>query len=222
MQGIERALPFVAAWGVWILVALLGGVVWGVWRLGRGRRWLVPAGWGARIASGALIVIAMVLGVGLWFATVGPLGPVLADVRSIRGTVGRPARELEFRLVADDTPRSLGELRGNVVLVNLWATWCPPCREEMPGIDRLQRDYGDRGLVVVTLSNETRERLLAFSAQHPLGTLNAYATDLGWLEVPGRPVTLVIDRAGVVRECIIGARSYHDFETLVTKYLQRA
>ena len=126
--------------------------------------------------------------------------------------VNRPAAELAYRAVSDDVPHLLSELRGKVVVLNLWATWCPPCRRELPDVDRLQKTYAGKGLVVVTLSNEERTQLLEFAATHPSSTLNVYTSDLGWLEVDGRPLSLVIDREGVVRSCFIGARSYAEFE----------
>jgi len=130
-------------------------------------------------------------------------------------------RAADFTLTdLDGNEWTLRALRGKVVLVNLWATWCPPCRKELPEIDRLQKAYADRGLVVVTLSDEERARLLKFSAEHPLTTLNVYASELGWLNVGGRPLSMVIDRGGVVRECIIGGRSYAEFEAKVAKYLE--
>jgi len=146
--------------------------------------------------------------------------PMLDQVRYITGTVGRPAGDLAFRQVADDAPRRLGELRGKVVLVNLWATWCPPCRKELPEIDKLQKAYAGRGLVVVTISDEERDRLQKFAAEHPLSTLNVYAQQLGWIDVGGRPLSMVIDRDGTVRECIIGGRDYAEFEAKVKKYLE--
>lgn len=218
MGPIERALPIIAAWGTWILAGLLAAALLAVWRFGHGRRFLIPARWPARLGSGALLALAVVFA-GALVGLLGPLRPMLDQVRSIRGTLGRPAADLAFRQVADDTPRRLSELRGKVVLVNLWATWCPPCRKELPAIDRLHRSYSERGLVVVTLSNEERGRLLKFAADHPLTTLNVYASRLEWLDVEGRPVSVVIDRRGVVRECMIGGRSYAELEQKIRKYL---
>jgi thiol-disulfide isomerase/thioredoxin len=217
-EQIERALPLLAAWGAWIFAALLAAALLGIWRLGRGRRLLVPARWPARFGSAGLFLLALVFGGGIYLL-LGPMRPMLDQVRYIEGTVGRPAGDLGFRQVKDDAPRRLSELQGKVVLVNLWATWCPPCRKELPEIDKLQKAYADRGLVVVTLSDEERARLLEFAAEHPLTTLNVYASELGWLNVGGRPLSLVIDRGGVVRECIIGGRSYAEFEAKVAKYL---
>ncbi|HEY6866762.1 MAG TPA: hypothetical protein VI792_05860, partial [Candidatus Eisenbacteria bacterium] len=66
---------------------------------------------------------------------------------------------------------------------------------------------------------EERDHLRTFAARHPLGTLNVYAPRIDWLDVPGRPISLVIDRDGVVRDCFIGARSYAEFERAVTARL---
>ena len=215
---IERALPFIANYGVWSLAGLIALAALGIWRLGRGRPHRIPARWPGRVGAGLLLLATGLFGGGI-YGLLGPMRPLLDQVRYITGVVGQPARELEFLQVADDAPRSLSEFAGKVVLVNLWATWCPPCRKELPDIDRLQRAYADHGLVVVTLSNEERGKLLAFAAQHPLHTLNVYASQLGWVDVPGRPLSLLIDRRGVVRECLIGQRGYSEFEGMVKKYL---
>ncbi len=217
-QMLERALPAVAAWGPAVLSVLIALTLAGVWALGRGRPFLVPASWPARVLSAALLSSVLMMGLCL-FVLLGPMRPMLTQVRSITGVVGRPAGDLAFREVADDRPRHLGELRDRVVLLNLWATWCPPCRRELPDVDRLQRAYAERGLVVVTLSSEDRERLLAFGVRHPVSTLNVYTDELGWLDVSGRPVSVLIDRGGTVRECLIGARTYAELEREVVKYI---
>jgi thiol-disulfide isomerase/thioredoxin len=215
---IEHSLPFIARWGAWTLAGLLVLALAGIVRLGRGGSLLVPRRWSARVGSAGLVVLGACLAFGL-YTVLGPLAPVLAQVRSVEVLVGRPVQELSYMKVEDETPARLGDLRGKVVLVNLWATWCPSCRTELPEIDRLQRTYADRGLVVVTLSNEEREPLLRFAAEHPLTTLNVRTADLAWLDVDGRPLSLVIDRRGVVRECVIGGRTYDEFDAMVQRYL---
>jgi len=72
-------------------------------------------------------------------------------VRSAAPTPGNPAPEYTARTL-DGGELSLADLRGQVVLLNVWATWCGPCVREMPGLQQLQDDYGDRGLTVVGAS----------------------------------------------------------------------
>jgi thiol-disulfide isomerase/thioredoxin len=218
---IERFLPVLAMWGAWGFLALLLVTVLGVWWLGRGRPFLVPARWTGRLAAAALLMLAIVWCLGL-YVVCGPMRPMLSQVRQIVGLVNRPAADASFRAVADDAPLRLSELRGKVVVLNLWATWCGPCRMELPEIDRLQKAYAGRGLVVVTVSTEERDRLRAFAAKYPLATLNVYTPRIDWLDVGGRPLSVIIDRDGVVRACFIGARSYSEFERAVTKQMNAA
>jgi thiol-disulfide isomerase/thioredoxin len=80
-------------------------------------------------------------------------------------TLGKPAPELTY---FDDlgAKRELAELRGRVVLLNFWATWCAPCRREMPMLSKLQREYAHQGLVVLYVSLEEPEVLTPFLAQN--------------------------------------------------------
>jgi peroxiredoxin len=75
---------------------------------------------------------------------------------------------------------------------------------------------------VVTLSTEARDHLQAFAEKHPVSTLNVYAADARWLDVSGRPLTIVIDRDGIVREVLIGARSYEELAHTLERWLRPA
>ncbi len=94
--------------------------------------------------------------VGLWVFVVALLlwrfGPQIGAAVGL-GTGNRPAPDFAVRTLDGDSLR-LASLRGNVVLVNFWATWCPPCRLEMPGFQNVWEDYRDRGFVVVGLSTD--------------------------------------------------------------------
>ncbi len=102
---------------------------------------------------GQMTVVAVVLaaiGVGA-FAFTHTIGRDLSPLG-----VGKTAPQ--FHAATLDTPprvKSLSDYRGQVVLVNIWATWCEPCRIEIPSIERLYRDYGPKGLKVVAVSVDT-------------------------------------------------------------------
>ncbi|MEQ8816637.1 MAG: TlpA disulfide reductase family protein [Thalassobaculum sp.] len=113
----------------------------------------------------------------------------------------RPVPELRFE-VGDGRPLALSELRGKVVLLNIWATWCGPCRAEMPTLDRLQAGLGGPDFEVVALSIDRAgiEAVDRFYAEIGVKHLGRYidvtakaARDLG---AYGLPTTLLIDRDG--------------------------
>ena len=113
----------------------------------------------------------------------------------------RPIPELTFE-GGDGQSISLADFRGRVVLLNIWATWCVPCRREMPTLDRLQGELGGPEFEVVALSID-REGLPAvkeFYEQLGLETLPIYVDQSGKaqraLNVLGLPTTLLLDREG--------------------------
>ena len=113
---------------------------------------------------------------------------------------------------------STADLQGKVVLVDFWATWCQPCKQEMPGYQKLADLYGSRGFVVVGLKLDTMadtEDPLHFAKKIGVHYPLAVATDelkqkFGGIE--GLPTTLLYDREGILRKKVIGFEYPATFE----------
>ena len=114
-------------------------------------------------------------------------------------TLDAPAPELSY---FDDTghKRLLSELRGQVVLVNFWATWCAPCRKEMPMLSKLQREHADQGLVVLYVSLEDPEVLAPFLANNRFDGIQARLDSAAPYYDAGKfyPLSYLISRDGRV------------------------
>jgi len=99
-------------------------------------------------------------------------------------------------------PKALSDFRGKTVLLNVWATWCPPCREEMPSLDRLQKALGGPGFEVVALSIDAGgvQVVERFYKEIGIASLAIYVDSTmraaSQLATPGVPTTLLIDREG--------------------------
>jgi thiol-disulfide isomerase/thioredoxin len=113
----------------------------------------------------------------------------------------RAAPELTWTTM-EGQPGSLHELRGKVVLVNFWATWCGPCRQELPMLSAMQQQYADRGLVVVYLSLEDRGVVEPFLRAHPLTGTSASLTHAADYYQAGKfyPITYLVSRDGSVEK----------------------
>lgn len=158
--------------------------------------------------------VAALAGVGL---LLGPLRPFVESVgrfATLRGTEMDP---LPLVRVSDGTQVNVRDYRGRVVVLNLWGTWCPPCRTEMPDLVRLAHAYPN-DVAVVTVSDEDRQTQAKFANAVALPP-EAAVGRLGWESGTFRPFTIIIDRDGVVREFHFSARDYRFFEERVSKYL---
>ncbi len=213
MNVLQDNIGLVLIVGLLLSATLAGRCAIGVWRRGR------KLGPGIRPRVDFGLSLALFLGAGLVVFVFGfftvDMGPALVEQMRM---AGRPAPELHFARVADGSTASLADHRGEVVVLNLWATWCPPCRAELPDLDQLQATYRDRGLVVLQISDEPRETLNRFLEASPMTTEHGYVERFPW-PACGRPTTFVIDREGVVRKAFLGARSFEQFEKAVARHL---
>jgi cytochrome c biogenesis protein CcmG, thiol:disulfide interchange protein DsbE len=155
----------------------------------------------------ALTIITIGIGLWRWQAARQETAARITkqSVPSLTGT--SQSRAPEFSLQGlDGEAVSLQSLRGKVVLVNFWATWCPPCKAEMPDLDALQREYGeDKDFVVLGVNvEEDAEAVKSFAEQHRLSFPIVLDRDgsvtTKQFGVRPLPTTFIIDREGFIRD----------------------
>jgi thiol-disulfide isomerase/thioredoxin len=142
-----------------------------------------------------------------------------------------PAATPEVRPVftlldADGNRRSSSEFEGRAVLFNFWATWCAPCRREIPLLNALQAEYADRGLQVVGIAVDTAENVAAYQAELPLrypslhGELDAIEVGRRFgLDLYGLPVSVFTDRQGRILGSHVGELDRDQAEGYLAKML---
>jgi len=119
----------------------------------------------------------------------------------------------------------LSQYRGKVVLVNFWATWCPPCRAEIPDLIRLQRDYRSRGLQVIGITYppqklvDVRRFARGAKVNYPIGLGNK-KTKLLFTPNETLPMTIVIGTDGRIRDIIEGILLPEEFEQKIKPLLK--
>ena len=123
--------------------------------------------------------------------------------------VGFPAPDFTLDLLGGGTV-SLSELRGKVVVVNLWASWCPPCRAEMPALQRVYEADRARGLEILAVNTtfqdseaDAAQFVSEFGLTFPVALDRAGEVSRRYL-LRALPTTFFIDRGGVIREVILG------------------
>jgi thiol-disulfide isomerase/thioredoxin len=145
--------------------------------------------------------------------------PLAAAAFNFAAVEPRPAPELTF-FDADGNEVTLADFEGDVVVLNLWATWCAPCRREMPSLDRLQAELGADGLSVIALSLDRGDvaKVRDFFDELEIEHLAVYhdpearaGRELG---APGLPTTVVIDRAGREVGRLLGPAEWDSPEAL--------
>ena len=166
-----------------------------------------PAGSVDGNAVAGLLACALTAGVAAWITAASVVDLYTAawgpGARPGSSTLqpGADAPDFELRNLEGDDVR-LSDYRGQIVLLNFWATWCGPCREELPHVQKLHEGYGDRGLVVIAVSTDgTKSPVSRFISREGYSFVVLMADgpvqqDCG---VGGIPVTFFIDREGVIR-----------------------
>jgi cytochrome c biogenesis protein CcmG/thiol:disulfide interchange protein DsbE len=163
-------------------------------------RWVV-------LLIASLILLAMFLVVWLQSSKYEPL------------TVGKPAPDFQLPDLNDKETR-LSDYRGKVVFLNFWATWCKPCREEMPSMEVLYKSFEKDGLVILAVSIDrvtTKKDIPPFvkglNLSFPVLVDSWGQTDKRY-KLMGVPETYIIDQEGTLREKVIGPRDWTRLDNL--------
>jgi thiol-disulfide isomerase/thioredoxin len=178
-----------------------------------------------------LILAGAALGVGagaaLWFAPGATAGTIAHPAAALPNppitaapapVVGAPAPDFSLADLRDRTVE-LSSLRGKTVLINFWATWCDPCREELPLLDRIGRKYPETLRVIGVETGDPGDAVRSFI--EPLALVSiivaldpSYATRDLYL-VRGLPTSFFIDPDGTVRQVKIGALDSSEIESIL-------
>jgi thiol-disulfide isomerase/thioredoxin len=187
----------------------------------------------AGLAAAALIVVGIAI-VGVWYAVQPAAGDEAQQQATASGQALGLARLATPRPVADvafedaqGARHSLAEFRSKAVLLNIWATWCAPCRKEMPALDRLQANLGSNAFQVVALSIDRGgvPAVKSFYDEIDIKALPIYVDSTteaqAKLGVVGVPTTLLIDQEGreVARYTGPAEWDRSDMITLIQRHL---
>lgn len=138
--------------------------------------------------------------------------------------IGKPAPDFAL---TDTTGKTwtLSELNGQAIFINFWATWCPPCREELPSMQNLYRELDSKGFQMLTIlmnDDPNRAVIMAKGANLTFPILvdhnGAASAAYG---ITGVPETYIVDATGILREKIIGPRQWDSAESkeMIRKYI---
>ncbi len=151
----------------------------------------------------------LILGAGWTFLSRVPAAAQAASELAASPRVGFPAPDFTLELL-DGSEMTLSDLKGQVVLVNLWASWCPPCRIEMPAIEAAYQEYKERGFVVLgvnTTDQDSEQDAAAFVQQvgvtFPILLDRSGEVSRAYL-LRGLPTSYFIDGDGIIRAIVVG------------------
>ena len=166
---------------------------------------------GAPIWNGLIVGVLVVGSIFVWVTRVKPLGsdaaaialrPPALEVAEPAPITDHPAPDFVLRSLAG-LDVQLSALKGQVVLINVWATWCPPCRAEMPTIQATYEQYRDRGFTVVTINQKEDSRTVAAYMREQGLTLTTLLDNDGAVSAIYQarvlPSSFFVDRNGVIR-----------------------
>jgi thiol-disulfide isomerase/thioredoxin len=144
--------------------------------------------------------------------------PVRADPVAPTPAPGWALKDVEGKLV------NFSSFKGKVVVLDFWATWCGPCRSEIPGYVKLQEKYKDKGLVIigVSLDQEGPDVVKKFIGDLHMNYQVVMGDDAvveAFGGVDGIPTTFIIDRTGTIRDRKVGAMETAEYEKVLLQYL---
>jgi cytochrome c-type biogenesis protein len=135
---------------------------------------------------------------------------------------------IDFTWNQDSKEKKLSDYKGKVILLNFWATWCPPCRKELPDLSEIAKEFKGKNFELIGISvdenpvalvNFLKSNSLSYTVLHEKGGLLDKYMDVAGGNQNVIPQTFIIDKNGKVVENIIGSRNKEDFVSIINKYL---
>ncbi len=178
------------------------------------------------------LIIALLAGVGgfyaqQWYRTGGTLVRLDGMTQQTTATDESNQQRPDFTLLdINNKPHSAAEWDGKVILINFWATWCPPCVREVPTLNKLHIDFKDKGFVVIGIAIDSLDAVQDFvdpldlqypillAEQQGIELSQAYGNRLGIL-----PFTIIINKQGKIVERHRGEITYEQVESLIKPLL---
>jgi len=147
------------------------------------------------------------------------LSTMAAEKKQTLPAVSKPFQAPDFELKDEnDVVYRLSDLRGKVVVINFWATWCPPCRFEMPSLERLWQQVKDKDIVILAINvGEDADTMFEFTGELQLTMplpMDRKGDVVKLYPVTGLPTTYVISPEGVVTHRAMGSREWDSPELI--------
>ncbi|MCS7049170.1 MAG: redoxin domain-containing protein [Verrucomicrobiae bacterium] len=205
-------LSFLLVGGVLAVVGLVLGIAHLTrCEAGRGMAW-----WGTGLSAVGLAATLMFGG--LYYRAYQQIRAAMerhADETPFAEWEGKEAPDFRFTTL-DGAELALADLRGKRVMLAFWATWCPPCRREIPHFNQLTKEVSADELVIVGISSEEAEKVRAFAAQegirYRLAVIEGDELPAPFNLVRAIPTTFCIDRKGVIQNVLVGYQNYESLK----------
>ncbi len=181
------------------------------------------------VGAGAALMVALA-GIALWLdrspgATSSNTAPAILSVAEKVDATSGAIYSVQFSDV-DGKQRTLGEWQHKLLVINFWATWCAPCKEEMPIFAKLQREYGSRGLQIIGIAADSKLNVVNFSQKFPVG-YPLLPDEARAIELSKRlgnrlgllPFTIVLKPGGEPVFTRLGVITESEMRDIATKYL---
>jgi len=159
--------------------------------------------WWTQISIGILVLSAL----WIWWSAAPPGSTTNGAIPAPQESFLAP----DFELVTlDGETIALSDMRGKAILLNFWASWCPPCRKEMPAMQKIYDEYGPDDLVILAVNSTNQDRIsdvAAFSMEQGLSfpiLLDTHVSVSAQYQVRSLPTSFFIDPDGIIREIVIG------------------
>ncbi len=204
---------------LFLIGGMLGivGLILGILHLRRRTGRNAMAWWGAGLSVAGIGL--SILFAGLYVVGIKAMMKSVGSSSALQVWQGVAAPDITVTTL-DGQKITLSELKGKRVVLDFWATWCPPCRKEIPHFVRLFKETSREELVIVGISSEKEDVLREFAKKqgvnYPLGT--AQDRRPPYSSVTSIPTTFFIDRRGIIQHIAVG---YHDFEALKEHALEK-